>query len=332
MRTPTPSVYVRGMGVYTPERRLTNADLTRLVDTSDEWIRTRTGIIERRLADADESASDMAAKAGAKAIENAGISKEEIDLIIVATATPDHSFPSTACRTQAKLGIKDVPAFDMSAACSGFIYMMQVANHMLRAGDYRNVLIISTEKLSSIVNWEDRNTCVLFGDAAAAFVLTKCNEPYVGILGNILGADGSSGDLLSLPAGGSACPASYETVHDGGHYLRMAGQEVFKVAVRTMSDCCKRLLEKCNVSADEIKCVIPHQANLRIIDAVARQVGIPLEKFCVNLQNYGNTSSATIPNCMKEAYDAGRFKAGDLVLLTAFGGGFTWGATLIRWK
>lgn len=332
MRTPTPSVYVRGMGVYTPERRLTNDDLTRLVDTSDEWIRTRTGIIERRLADADESASDMAAKAAENAIANANISKEEIDLIIVATATPDHSFPSTACRTQAKLGLKDIPAFDMSAACSGFIYMMQIANHMLRAGDYRNVLIISTEKLSSIVDWEDRNTCVLFGDAAAAFVLTKCNEPYVGILGNILGADGASGDLLSLPAGGSASPASYETVRNGDHYLHMAGQEVFKVAVRTMSDCCKRLLEKCNVSADEIKCVIPHQANLRIIDAVARQLGIPLERFCVNLQNYGNTSSATIPNCMKEAYEAGRFKAGDLVLLTAFGGGFTWGATLIRWK
>ena len=320
------------MGVYTPERRLTNADLTRLVETSDEWIRTRTGIIERRIAEPDETTSDMGAKAAEKAIENAGISKEEIDLIIVSTATTDQAFPSTACCIQRKLGIKDIPAFDMAAACSGFIYMMQIANHMLRAGDYRNVLIISAEKLTSITNFEDRNTCVLFGDAAAAFVLTKCDSPYVGILGNILGADGAFGDLLRMPAGGSANPASYETVRNKEHCLKMAGQEVFKHAVRTMSDCCRRLLEKCNVSADEIKCVIPHQANLRIIDAVARQLGIPLEKFCVNLQNYGNTSSATIPLCMKEAYDAGRFAPGDLVLLTAFGGGFTWGATLIRWK
>lgn len=332
MRTPTPSVYVRGMGIYNPERRLTNADLTRLVETSDEWIRTRTGIIERRIAEPDEAASDMGVKAAEKAIENAGISKDEIDLIIVSTATPDQVFPSTACCIQAKLGIKDVPAFDMAAACSGFIYMMQIANHMLRAGDYRNVLIVSTEKLTSITDFEDRNTCVLFGDASAAFVLTKCNEPYVGILGNILGADGSFGDLLRLPAGGSANPASYETVRNKEHCLRMVGQEVFKNAVRTMSDCCVRLIEKCNVSADEIKCVIPHQANLRIIDAVARQVGIPLDKFCINLQKYGNTSSATIPLCMKEAHDAGKFAPGDLVLLTAFGGGFTWGATLIRWK
>ncbi len=332
MRTPTPSVYIKGMGVYTPERRLTNADLTRLVDTSDEWIRTRTGMIERRIAEPHEAASDMAAKAAERAIADAGITKEEIDLIIVATVTPDHAFPSTACVLQAKLGLTDIPAFDISAACSGFVYMMQVANHMLRAGDYRNVLIVSSEKLTSIVDWEDRSTCVLFGDAAGAFVLSKCSEPYVGILGNILGADGSCGYLLKLPAGGSVMPASYETVANSQHYLKMAGKEVFKVAVRTMSDCCRRLLEKCNISPDEVKCVIPHQANLRIIDAVARHLGIPLEKFCINLQNYGNTSSATIPNCMKEAYDQGRFKAGDLVLLTAFGGGFTWGATLIRWK
>ncbi len=332
MRTPTPSVYIKGMGVYAPEKRITNADLMRLVDTSDEWIRTRTGIIERRIAEPQEAASDMALKAGLRAIEDAGISKEEIELIIVATGTPDHIIPSTACKLQTKLGLTDIPAFDISAACSGFVYMMQVANHMLRAGDYKNVLIVSTEKITSIVNWEDRNTCVLFGDAAGAAVLSKCSEPYVGILGNILGADGSRGDLLGIPAGGSVYPANYETVANSQHYVKMAGREVFKVAVRTMSDCCRRVLEKCNVTADEIKCVIPHQANLRILDAVANNVGIPLEKFCINLQNYGNTSSATIPTCMKEAYDAGRFKAGDLVLLTAFGGGFTWGATLIRWK
>ncbi len=332
MRTPTPSVYIKGMGVYTPEKRLTNEDLTRLVDTSDEWIRTRTGILERRIAATNEAASDMGAKAAEKAIADAGISKDEIDAIIVATVTPDHAFPSTACQVQAKLGILNVPAFDISAACSGFVYMMQIANHMLRAGDYRNILIISSEKLTSIVDWEDRNTCVLFGDAAGAFVLSKCTEPYVGILGNVLGADGTCGSLLELPAGGSVRPANYETVATSQHFIKMAGKEVFKVAVRTMSECCRQVLEKCGVSADEVKCVIPHQANLRIIDAVARQLGVPLEKFCVNLQNYGNTSSATIPNCMKEAYDAGRFGAGDLVLLTAFGGGFTWGATLIRWK
>lgn len=333
MRTPTPSVYIRGMGVYMPERRLTNADLERLVETSDEWIRTRTGMVERRIAAPEDSTSDLGTRAAEKAIVDAGISKEDIDLVIVATVTADQTFPSTACKIQAKLGLRtDIPAFDMMAACSGFVYMMQVANHMLRAGDYKNVLIITAEKLSSIVNWEDRSTCVLFGDGAAAFVLTKCNEPYVGILGNILGADGSQGDLLTLPAGGSMNPASYETVRNKEHCLTMAGNQVFKIAVRTMSECCVRLLEKCNVTADQIKWVIPHQANMRIVDAVARQIKVPLEKFCINIEKTGNTSACSIPICMEETYRAGKIQPGDLVLLTAFGGGFTWGATLIRWK
>lgn len=332
MRTPTPSVYIRGLGVYTPEKRLTNDDLSHMVDTSDEWIRTRTGIVSRCIAADNQAASDLGVIAAERAIADAGISKDEVDLIIVSTVTPDYSFPSTACMIQTKLGISGCPAFDISSACSGFIYLLQIANHMLRAGDYRNALIVSTEKLSSVVNWKDRNTCVLFGDAAGAAVLSKSNEPYVGILGNVLGADGAYGDLLKQPAGGSVLPASFETVANAQHFIQMQGSAVFKHAVRTMSECSQQVLEKCNVFADDVKCVIPHQANLRIVDAVARQLNIPLEKFCINLQNYGNTSSASIPNCMNEARAQGRFGSGDLILLTAFGGGFTWGASLIRWK
>lgn len=303
-----------------------------MVDTSDEWIRTRTGIVNRHIAADNEAASDLGVKAAERAIADAGISKEDIDLIIVSTATPDYVFPSTACQLQTKLGISGCPAFDISAACAGFVYLLQIGNHMLRAGDYRNALIVSAEKLSSIVNWKDRNTCVLFGDSAGAVVLSKSNDPYVGILGNVLGADGAYGDLLQLPAGGSVAPATFETVAAGKHFISMQGSAVFKHAVRAMCECSQKVLEKCNVSMEDVKCVIPHQANLRILDAVSRQLEIPMEKFCVNLQNYGNTSSASIPLCMKEALDQGRFGSGDLILLTAFGGGFTWGASLVRWK
>ncbi|MCR5184402.1 MAG: ketoacyl-ACP synthase III [Opitutales bacterium] len=326
------SVYIRGLGVYTPEKRLSNDDLSKIVDTSDEWIRTRTGIVSRCIAADGEAASDLGLKAAERAIADAGISKDEIDMVIVSTVTPDYIFPSTACVLQNKLGISGCPAFDILTACSGFIYLLELGSRFLRGNAYRNILLVSTEKLSSVVNWKDRNTCVLFGDAAGAVVLSKTDEADVGVLGTVLGADGAYGDLLKQPAGGSALPASYETVANGQHFIQMQGSSVFKHAVRTMSECSLELLKKCNLTAEDIRWVIPHQANMRIVDAVARQLEIPMEKFCVNLQNYGNTSSASIPNCMAEMREQGRFKPGDLLLLTAFGGGFTWGASLIRWK
>jgi 3-oxoacyl-[acyl-carrier-protein] synthase III len=331
MRTPTPSVYIRGLGVYTPERRLTNEELAKQVDTTDEWIRTRSGISERRIAADGENPSDMGVNAALVAIERAGIRKDEIDLIICATMTPDMAFPSTACLIGAKLGLNGVPAFDITAACSGFIYLLQVGNHMLRAGEYRNILIVGTEKLSSIVDWQDRGTCVLFGDAAGAAVLSKCDEPYVGILGNVLGADGSNPELLYCPAGGAAKPASAETVANREHYLRMNGKEIFKLAARVMAASCEKVLEKCGVTSDQVTCFVPHQANIRIIEAVAKQLGIGMDRFPLNLDRYGNTSAASIPLALEEAWRAGRFKKGDYVLLVAFGAGLTWGATLIKW-
>lgn len=331
MRTPTPSVYIRGLGVYTPERRLTNEELAKQVDTTDEWIRTRSGIGERRIAADGENPSDMGVKAAEIAIARAGLVKEDIDLVICATMTPDMPFPSTACLIAAKLGLREVPAFDITAACSGFIYLLQVANHMLRAGEYRNVLIVGAEKLSSFIDWRDRGTCVLFGDAAGAAVLSKTDEPYVGILGNILGADGSNPELLYCPAGGAARPASAETVANREHFLHMNGKEVFKLATRVMAGSCEKVLAKCGVSVDQVKCVIPHQANARIIESVAKQLGVGMDRIPMNLDRYGNTSAASIPLAMEEAFREGRFRHGDYVLLVAFGAGLTWGATLIKW-
>lgn len=331
MRTPTPSVYIRGLGVYTPERRLTNEELAKQVDTTDEWIRTRSGIGERRIAADGENPSDMGVKAAEIAIARAGLVREDIDLVICATMTPDMPFPSTACLIAAKLGLREVPAFDITAACSGFIYLLQVANHMLRAGEYRNVLIVGAEKLSSFIDWQDRGTCVLFGDAAGAAVLSKTDEPYVGILGNILGADGSNPELLYCPAGGAARPASAETVANREHFLHMNGKEVFKLATRVMAGSCEKVLAKCGVSVDQVKCVIPHQANARIIESVAKQLGVGMDRIPMNLDRYGNTSAASIPLAMEEAFREGRFRHGDYVLLVAFGAGLTWGATLIKW-
>lgn len=331
MRTPTPSVYIRGIGVYTPERRLTNEELAKTVDTTDEWIRTRSGIGERRIAAEGENPSDMGVKAAEVALARAGVSKSEIDLVICATMTPDMPFPSTACLIAAKLGLKDVPAFDISAACSGFIYLLQVGNHMLRAGEYRNILIVGSEKLSSVVDWQDRGTCVLFGDAAGAAVLSKCDVPYVGIMGNVLGSDGSNPELLYCPAGGAAKPASAETVANREHYLRMNGKEIFKLASRVMAGSCEKVLAKCGVTSDQVACFIPHQANIRIIEAVAKQLGIGMDRFPLNLDRYGNTSAASIPLALEEAWREGRFKKGDYILLVAFGAGLTWGSTLIKW-
>jgi 3-oxoacyl-[acyl-carrier-protein] synthase-3 len=326
------SVIIAGVGSYAPERILTNADLTKIVDTSDEWIVSRSGIRERHIAAADEATSDLSIKAAAAALADAGVQASEVDLLIVATATPDYPLPSTACVVQNKLGVPPhATCFDISAACSGFLYAMEVAYGMLLTNRYKCAVIIGAEKLSSIVDWTDRTTCVLFGDAAGAAVLKKSPQPGIGIIGSDLGADGDMVDALYMPAGGSRCPASAKSIAEGGHFLRMKGKEVFKNAVRVMETVAREMVEQHNLTVDQINLVVPHQANIRIIEALSTNLGIPLEKFYVNLDRYGNTSAASIPLALDEARRAGRIKPGDYTLLVAFGAGLTYGSTLIRW-
>jgi 3-oxoacyl-[acyl-carrier-protein] synthase-3 len=295
---------------------VTNEDLSQIVDTSDEWIRTRTGIGERHLADESETVSFMASEAAKEALENSGLSIEEIDLLIVATMTPDMLFPSTACLVQSKLGLKKVASFDIEAACSGFLYALEVGSSMLKAGAYKNALIIGSEKISGIVDWQDRTTCVLFGDGAGAALLR---------------ADGDAAHLLHMPGGGSNIPASSESLDDRQHFLKMNGKEIFKVAVRYMEQATLDLLESKGLTIEEIDCVIPHQANMRIIDSLGERLGVPKEKFVNNLVRYGNTSAASIPIALTEAVKLGKLKKGDHLLLIAFGAGLTWGASLIKW-
>jgi len=326
------SVFIRAIGVHTPERKLTNAELSTMVDTSDEWIKTRSGIAERRIAGPDENPSDMGAKAAAKALERAGLTPADVDLLIVATMTPDVPFPSTACLLQAKLGLRrDIPCFDVSAACSGFVYALQVAKDMMRSGSYRRALVVGAEKLSSVVDWSDRTTCVLFGDGAGAVLLETTPEKNVGLLGNILGADGNNAELLHCAGGGSAAPATADSLRDGKHFLRMNGKEVFRHAVRVMAESCERVLAKCDVKSEQVAWFIPHQANSRILEAVASQLNVSMDRFPSNLDRYGNTSAASIPLALEEAWKDGKIKHGDLVLIVAFGAGLTWGATLLRW-
>ena len=326
------SVFIRAIGVHTPERKLTNAELSTMVDTSDEWIKTRSGIAERRIAAPGENPSDMGAKAAAKTLERAGLTPADVDLLIVATMTPDVPFPSTACLLQAKLGLRrDIPCFDVSAACSGFVYALQVAKDMMRSGAYRRTLVVGTEKLSSVVDWSDRTTCVLFGDGAGAVLLETTPEKNVGLLGNLLGADGNNAELLHCAGGGSAAPATADSLRDGKHFLRMNGKEVFRHAVRVMAESCERVLAKCDVKSEQVAWFIPHQANSRILEAVASQLNVGMDRFPSNLERYGNTSAASIPLALEEAWKDGKIKHGDLVLIVAFGAGLTWGATLLRW-
>ena len=326
------SVFIRAIGVHTPERKLMNADLAAMVDTSDEWIKTRSGISERRIAGAGENPSDMGAKAANQALGRAKVAAADVDLLIVATMTPDVPFPSTACLLQAKLGLRrDIPCFDVSAACSGFVYALQVAKDMMRGGAYRRALVVGAEKLSSVVDWSDRTTCVLFGDGAGAALLETTATPDVGLLGNILGADGSNAELLHCAAGGSAAPATAESLREGRHFLRMNGKEVFRHAVRVMAESCERVLAKCGVRSEQVAWFIPHQANIRILEAVASQLNVGMERFPSNLGRYGNTSAASIPLALEEAWKDGKIRHGDLVLIVAFGAGLTWGATLLRW-
>lgn len=326
------SVIIAGVGSYVPPRILTNEELSKTVDTSDEWIRTRSGIRERRIAAADEACSDLAVKAASAALADAKVTAADIDLLIVATCTPDLPLPSTACIVQHKLGIPaHATCFDIAAACSGFLYALEIAYGQLQTNRYKRALIIGSEKLSTITDWTDRTTCVLFGDGAGAAVLNKVNQPGIGILGTDLGADGEFVDNLCIPAGGSRTPASAETVARHDHCIRMNGREVFKSAVRVMETVAREMMEQHHLTPDQISLVIPHQANIRIIEALAGNLKMPLEKFFVNLDRYGNTSSATIPLALDEARRAGRIKPGDLTLLVAFGAGLTYGATLVRW-
>ncbi len=327
---PEKKVGIIGLGKYLPENRLTNADLEKIVDTTDEWIIGRTGIRERRIARDDEATSDMAVRAAKKALENAKLKPEDIDLIIVATITPDMFFPATACIVQNKLGIKHVPAFDISVACSGFMYGIAIANQFIKSGTYKHVLVIAAEKMSSVTDWKDRSTCILMGDGAGAAVLGEVKEG--GILSVYLGADGSKGDLLNMPAGGSRLPASISTVEGRLHFLKMQGNELFRHAVKIMAEAALKAAEPLGLKGDDISLVIPHQANIRILNAVAKRMGIdPRKKVYLNIEKYGNMSAASSAVALTEAVEEGRVKKGDIILLDAFGAGLTWGAILIKW-
>ena len=323
-------VEIVGTGSSAPEKVLTNFDLEKMVDTSDEWIRTRTGIRERRVADKETATSDMAAQAARRALEDAGMGAEELEMIIVGTVTPDMNFPSTACLVQDKIGAKRAAVLDISAGCSGFIYGLSLARGLIDIGEYSTVLVIGAETLTKILDWEDRNTCVLFGDGAGAAIL-HTGDKGRGILATYLGGDGSLGTLLALPAGGSRLPASHQTVEERLHYIKMAGNEVFKSAVRAMGNSAIVALEKAGLSNQDVDLLIPHQANLRIIQATAKRIDLPMEKVYVNLDRYGNTSAASIPIALDEARRSGLIKKGDISLLVAFGAGFTWGSVVIKW-
>ncbi|HZK57800.1 MAG TPA: beta-ketoacyl-ACP synthase III [Clostridia bacterium] len=324
------SVGITGTGSYLPEKKLTNFDLEKMVDTTDEWIRTRTGISKRRIADDKTATSDLATEAAKIAIDDAGLSPRDIGLIIVATVTPDMAFPSTACIVQKNIGAENAVAFDIEAACSGFLYGLAVGEQFIKTGIYKNALIIGAETLSKITNWKDRRTCVLFGDGAGAAILQQV-EGGAGILSNSLGADGAKGDYLTQPAGGSRIPASIETISNNLHYIHMDGREVFKFAVRTMSKSALEIIKGVGYNIEDVDYMIPHQANIRIIEAVAKKINLAMDKVYVNLNDYGNMSVASIPVALDEAVKKGSVKAGDIIILVAFGGGLTWGSSVIKW-
>ena len=321
---------ITGVGSYVPEKILTNADLEKLVDTSDEWITTRTGIKERHMAAKDEFTSDMAAKAAQRAMKMAGVTASQIDLIIVATITPDMPFPATACFVQQKIGAKRAAAFDLEAACSGFIYGLEIGQQFIMSRTHDTVLVIGAEKLSAITDWKDRNTCVLFGDGAGAAVLQNRENSH-GLLTALMGADGGKANLLFMPAGGSRCPATRESVDARQHFLHMNGKETFKNAVQAMCSAAQEVLRRCEVDITRIKCVIPHQANRRIIDAVGERLGATPEQMFINVNRYGNTSAASVAIALDEAVASGKIQRGDLILLVVFGAGLTWGAAVIEW-
>lgn len=317
-------------GYYLPERVVTNKDLEKLVDTTDEWITTRTGIKERHIAAENESSSDMGIKAAGWALKHAHMQPEEIDALICATATPDHSFPATSCLIQKSLKFTNAFAFDVSAACSGFLYALSVAETLLLSDKAKTVLVVATEKLSSVTDWTDRSTCVLFGDGAGAAILKKENGER-GILSTYLKSDGTLSNLLMVPAGGSRKPASAETIKNREHYLRMDGNEVFRMAVHKMIEATEEAIKRAGIKVEDVKFFVPHQANLRIIDAIAKRLRIKPEQMFVNLYKTGNTSAASIAIAISEAEEKGMVKPGDVIVLISFGAGFTWGGIVLRW-
>jgi len=319
-----------GTGSYVPEKVLTNFDLEKVVETSDEWIIERTGIRERRVASEKQAASDLALQASKAALKSAGIKPKDLDLIILASVSGDMPLPATACILQDKLAAKKAAAFDINAACSGFIYCLSSADAYIKTGVYRKVLVVGTEVLSKFTDWEDRTTCVLFGDGAGAVVLEATDEDR-GIFSTKIHADGSMWELLHTPGGGSRHPSSRETVKHGLHFIKMRGNETFKVAVRTLENLVTETLKENKLKPSDIALLIPHQANLRIIQATAKRIGVSMEKVMVNLDRYGNTSAASIPIALDEAVKSGRIRNGDYVLLEAFGGGLTWASALIKW-
>jgi 3-oxoacyl-[acyl-carrier-protein] synthase III len=325
---------IAGTGSYVPERVLTNADLEKLVETTDEWIMSRTGIKERRIAAEGEATSDLATKAALRAMEAAGVTAEEIDLIIVGTISPDTFFPSTACHVQRNLGAVKAVAFDVSAACAGFLYAMQIARQFINGGTRKTALIIGADKLSGMVNWQDRNTCVLFGDGAGAAILTA-KEPGdgdpSGVLSSVMASDGRLTDILSVPGGGSAIPITPDNADQRLNTIHMQGREVFKAAVKYTLEACEQVIERAGLKAEDIALIIPHQANVRIVDAIRERLGLPPERAFLNLHKYGNTSGAAVAIALDEAVRSGVVKKGDNILLVAFGAGFAWSASVIRW-
>jgi 3-oxoacyl-[acyl-carrier-protein] synthase-3 len=314
-----------------PEKVLTNHDLSKMVETNDDWIVERTGIRERRIANDHETTASLATDAAIKALEMANLDPSNVDLVVVSTSSPEHIFPATACIVQDRIGALKAGAFDLSAACTGFIYALNIAAQAIQTGSVNNALVIGSETLSRLVNWKDRNTCILFGDGAGAFVLQASTNPG-GVLSAVMRSDGSGGDLLSLPAGGSRLPASAATVADGQHYIHMNGREVFRFATRVMSQATQEAVQKANLHMDDIKLIIPHQANQRIIEAATRQLNLPIERVMVNVGSYGNTSTASIPIATCEAIESGRLQAGDRVVFVGFGAGLTWGAAVLEWS
>ena len=327
----SPYAHITGWGMAVPERVLTNDELAQMVETNDEWIRTRTGIRERRIADDTQTTATLALQASSRALDVARLLPSDLDLVIVSTSSPEHIFPATASLVQDQLGATKAGAFDLLAACSGFIYALNVATQAIRSGSVKNALVVGAETLSRIVDYSDRNTCILFGDGAGAFVL-QAGPERAGVLSAVMRSDGSGGDLLTLPAGGSRLPASHQTVEDGLHYLRMNGREVFRFATRVMVQATQEALEAAELSVDDVQMVIPHQANRRIIEAAVRGLKIPMDRCYINLERYGNTSTASIPIATCEAIEEGRLKAGDKVVFVGFGAGLTWGAAVATWS
>lgn len=329
--TANKNVGIIGVGAYAPETVMTNSDLEKMVDTSDQWITERTGIRERRISPADVPTSELAALAAEKALADAGLTIDDMDAIIIGTSSPDMFYPSVGCLVQTRLKAnRKIPAFDLQAGCSGYSYAMVVATQFIRTGMFKKVLVIGADEISKMINWQDRNTCILFGDGAGAVVLGEVDAPY-GILGAFMGADGIGGELLKFPAGGTRMPATEETVRQKLHSVHMEGNEVFKFAVRVMGEAAGKALEDAGLVESDIDWLIPHQANMRIIQSAAKRLKMPMEKVIINLDRYGNTSSASIPLALEEAVRDGRIQPGNIVMMVGFGAGITWASLVLRW-